>query len=188
MVFEPWLTRQSFTCNKTLVKPFYVADREGELRPTTLAYEAVILIPSHRLVNRIAPDSTFDFANFLNLEEVTFEIRWSSGVLLWIPRALSTLKLTTSPRLSVLKITPSKLHLPSPFLPRFEARLKKVTCLVGEVARVEREFIGVVEVTMAWGPKLQSLVGLVLNQLVPSPRLTFQRYMKPIECFIPAAS
>lgn len=49
-------------------------------------------------------ERSFDCSIFPNLQEVNFGVGWISGSLRWIPMALSTLKLTTSPRLSTIQL------------------------------------------------------------------------------------
>ena len=91
---------------------------------------------------------SFDFSEFPNLQEVHFGIDWMGGGLPWVPTALSTLRLATSPRLLAIK-----LRLACSYLVFATQVVEAVITDAGddlqrvadEVARVEREFGGVVK-------------------------------------------
>ena len=98
----------------------------------------------------------FDFSKFPNLQDVTFLAGWMSGSLLWIPKALSTIKPDTSPRLSFVSLNFVR--------PRFghgstDDLIKDagddLRWVVDEVARIERELGGAVYVTVHWDQLFQ---------------------------------
>ena len=89
-------------------------------------------------------ERSFDFSKFPNLRKVTFKIRWESGCLLWIPVALSTLRVSTSPRLSFIQLELTR----SRTLGRLtEVQIKNLgddlRPILGECVRIKREFEGV---------------------------------------------
>ena len=50
-------------------------------------------------VDRVeAPERSFDFSEFPNVQHVAFGVNWVGGGLFWIHAALSTLRPATSPR------------------------------------------------------------------------------------------
>jgi hypothetical protein len=83
---------------------------------------------------------------------VTIGLRWVSGGLLWIPAALSTINPTTSPRLSAIKLNFS--GRPPWFTPvQLRERLENELRFVDEhVGRIEREFMGAVNVAVIRHP------------------------------------
>lgn len=96
---------------------------------------------------------SFDFSNFPNLQEVDFSFRvdWMGGGLPWIPMALSTLKPATSPRLSAIQLN---FVWQSSAYQSVDAAIEDVgedlRRIAGEVARIEREFEGVVSLAVVW--------------------------------------
>ena len=76
------------------------------------------------------------------------------GSLLWIPRALSTIKLTTSPRLSAVQLSfarpPTATH--PTVVALIESAGKDLRWVTGEVARIKREFEGPLNLTMLQDP------------------------------------
>ena len=92
---------------------------------------------------------SFNFSEFPNLQELDFWVGWMSGGLPWIPAALSTLKSATSPHLSAIRL--SFLRASPPIWPadtsveRTSGDLQRVA---GEVARIESEFGGAVNLTV----------------------------------------
>ena len=85
-----------------------------------------------------------------------FLVGWISGSLVWVPKALSTIKLATSPRLSVIKLS----FIYPPFANgSIDALIKDagddIRWVVGEVARIEREFGGAVHLTVYWDSSFQ---------------------------------
>jgi len=105
---------------------------------------------------REAFERPFDFSNFPNLQEVGFGVRWLSGSLLWIPVALSTLRLSTSPRLSTIRLYFSRSrtgYRPTGILT--SAPGDDLRRVADEVSRIEREFEGAVKVTVIQQPEFQ---------------------------------
>lgn len=95
---------------------------------------------------------TFDFAKSPNLREVKFSVYWTSGSLLWIPKALSTIKPTTSPRISDIELNFSGL---SPWYTPRDSRerlFNELQLIEDEVARIKCEFVGVVNLTVHQNP------------------------------------
>jgi len=94
-------------------------------------------------------ERSFNFSNFPNLQEVkfTFTAGWFGKGLPWIPMALSTLKPTTSPRLSTVRLSFAG------FIARSVKTLIEDTgndlrLVAVEVSRIEREFEGRVNFTV----------------------------------------
>ena len=92
---------------------------------------------------------SFDFSGFLNLQEVVLGADWTAGGLLWIPAALSTHKYTTSPHLSALQLN---FITSSTTTYTVEDVGNDLRLAADEVARIEREFEGVVKVTVFRDP------------------------------------
>jgi len=81
-------------------------------------------------------------------------VGWMNGSLAWIPRALSTIKPATSPRLSTIQLSFAR---PSTAANRPVRILirgvgKDLRRIAGEVARIKCEFEGVVHLTMQQDP------------------------------------
>lgn len=75
-------------------------------------------------------------------------VRWGVGCLQWIPTALSTLKPTTSPHLSVIRIKligKTRRHLPRASLEQLDNDLKLIK---HEIARIRREYVTQVDMTV----------------------------------------
>ena len=95
-------------------------------------------------------EQSFDFSKFSNLQEVDFGLvtGWVGKDLPWISMALSTLRPTTSPRLSSLR-----LDFGGSYSNRFEYLIEDsgndLQRIGSEVARIEREFEGRVNFTVA---------------------------------------
>lgn len=107
-------------------------------------------------------EGSFDFSKFPNLQEVDFEVCWMGGGLLWVPAALSTLKPTTSPCLSTIRL---KLVGPPTSTTLVETLINDtgndLRWVVDEVFRIEREFDEAVHLTALWDPVFE----VVLNTL-----------------------
>ena len=105
---------------------------------------------------------TFDFSKFPNVQEVSFGFRadWSGGDLPWIPVALSTLRPTTSPRLSTVRLS-----FYSPMRRSLETMITNMgndlRRIADEIVRIEREFEGAVKFTVTPDSRFQA----VLNTL-----------------------
>lgn len=101
-----------------------------------------------------------------------------AGGLLWISTALSTINLTTSPRLSTLKLDIG--GRPPPFAPlplkeRFESDIRLID---QRVARIEREFSGVTNFTMLLRYPVVEAGGLGFHLY---PLLTSPSALKPVD-------
>ena len=95
---------------------------------------------------REASERSFDFSEFPNLQEVNFRVGWKNGDLLWIAAALSTLKPTTSPRLSVVRLDfTCSLVINQAVETLIEYTGNDLRWIADEVSRIEREFGGVVD-------------------------------------------
>lgn len=126
-------------CGESLAKLTYTVDDYSESLPFLLAPRNISfkLLPDSD--GHEAFDRTFNLAKFPNLKEVEFSVNWTPRSLLWITKILSTLKPSTSPRLSVIQLEFSSHQgrVLNDFGP-FEA----------EVARVRGEFMGVASLTV----------------------------------------
>ena len=114
--------------------------------PVLISYST---LAGHESLNR-----TFDFSEFPNLEELAFHTPMYVTDVHWLPEAISTLKPTTSPRLSSLRLVTRDRPPGSP-VPSME-RLGNVTRLVEGFTQVEREFMGAVKVTVPWYPEAEA--------------------------------
>ena len=106
---------------------------------------------------------SFDFSKLPNLQEVDFRIGWMGGGLLWIPEVLSTLRPATSPRLSTIQLNFTRPYIASRSV---EAAIKAtgddLRWVADEIARIEREFGGAVEVNVCLDSSFEA-VSDVLN-------------------------
>jgi len=93
---------------------------------------------------------SFDFSKFPNLQEVNVgvSVGWMHGGLPWIPTALSTIGPTTSPRLSSLRLTFAGSPSPRSIESLIEHLGDDLLRIAGEVTRIEREFEGVLNITV----------------------------------------
>ena len=94
---------------------------------------------------------SFDFSGFPNLKEVRFGFRSGlvAGGLIWIPMALSTFRPATSPRLSAIRLDfacSPIVHPPVNIL--IQDLSHDLRWVANEVARIEREFEGGVELVV----------------------------------------
>jgi len=96
-------------------------------------------------------ERSFDFSKLPNLQEVKLGFRAgrTGGGLVWIPMALSTVRPATSLRLSTIRLD----FAPSPLVNRsvlslLEGATDDLRRVEYEVARIEREFEGVVNLTV----------------------------------------
>jgi len=129
-------------------------------------------------------ERSFDFSTLLNLQEVTFgfNIRWTEGGIPWIPMALSTLRPTTSPCLSAIRLdftgTPTNRRSVEMLIEDAGNDLRRVA---DEVGRIEREFKGAVIFTVLLHPRFEAISDIIGVRLRPcgadviswSYRLTF---------------
>ena len=81
-----------------------------------------------------------------------------SGSVVWIPKALSTIKRATSPRLSALQLSfarpPTAANRPVDAL--IGGAGEDLRWIAGEVARIRREFDGAVNLTMLRDPVFEA--------------------------------
>ena len=146
-------------CAKTLVKLSYVVSIQCKSHPFSLSDcfypETLTFILFPNVAGSEPFERSFDLSKFPNLQEVHFSVCWMGGELLWIPTALSTLRLATSPRLSSIQ-----LNFIRPISVGRNAETQTVIKVAGddlrqaadEVARIEREFGGVVDFTVPRDP------------------------------------
>lgn len=117
-----------------------------------------MLLPD--VYGRKAPERSFDFSNFPNLQEVDFEVSWGSGGLLWISEAFSTLGPTTSPRLSAVRLQLACLPIanrpPGALINDLGDDLRRVA---DEVARIKHEFGEAMDLTVSRDPAFAVVLG-----------------------------
>lgn len=95
---------------------------------------------------------SFNFSKFPNLRglEFGFTVDWGEGYLPWIPIALSTLRPATSPRLSTIRLDFSGSSTIDRSVETFiEETGSDLRQIADEVARIDREFGGAVDFTVA---------------------------------------
>jgi len=143
--------RLAEACCKTLVKLSHIVDYNCKSYPFSGYFycEKSTLTPSPDRHSDDTFESSFDLSKFPNVQDVSFCL-WhdiSGRGLPWIPMALSTLRPTTSPRLSVIKLSfhPSVSALPGTMITGMGSDLRRIA---DEVARIEREFEGRVNFTI----------------------------------------
>jgi len=106
-------------------------------------------------------ERSFDLSKFPNLQEVTFGSmigRMNQGVP-WIPTALSTLRPTTSPRLSAIRyvlIDPPTNQPAETSIRNMRIDLRRIA---DEVVRIRREFEGSVDLTLVPGLGFDGVLG-----------------------------
>jgi len=133
-------------------------------------HELSTLMPSPGVDGCESPQQSFDFSGFANLQEVNFvfTVGRTGGGLLWISKVLSTLRPTTSPRLSAVQLNfsdpPTDLSIKT-LIKNTANDLRRVA---SEVSRIEREFEGVVKFTVL----RDSVFGAVLCALNVSIRFS----------------
>jgi len=136
------------------------------------------LTTSPGLDDREAFEQSFDFSKFPNLQTVEFRVRWMGGSLVFIPRALSTIKPATSPRLSIIQLNFSR--------PVFSNRSANaliedagddLRSVAGEISRIEGELEGAVNLNVVWGQSFREALG-ALN--VSFLFLTRGRYLETL--------
>ena len=117
-----------------------------------------MLTDSHPLppyIDGLEPfERSFDFSESPNLQKVHFGLCWIYGDLRWISIALSTLKPTTSPRLSSISLyfsstsSPRSLHHVSGTT-KLEILGNDLRRVADELSRIEREYEGVVDLIVS---------------------------------------
>ena len=94
-------------------------------------------------------ERSFDFSKLPNLQEVDFGVNWMSGSLLWIPTALSTLKPATSPSLFAIRFNLTCWPITAQSVQDAIGSMgNDLLWVTDEVARIEREFDGAVNLTL----------------------------------------
>lgn len=131
------------------------------------------LAPSPGVDERVGFEQSFDFSKFPSLQEVEFAVGWMNGGLAWIPRALSTIEPATSPRLSTVQLNftrpPTAARRPVEAL--IVSAGKDLRWVTGEVARIKREFEGVVYLAVHWDPLFKAAFDAVKVRFIPrTPR------------------
>ena len=105
-------------------------------------------------------ERSFDFSKLPNVQEVAFGFRtdWKGGGdLPWVPMALSTLRPATSPCLSSIKLDlcPSTSRPVKTIITQIGNDLRRIA---DEIDRIEREYEGVVNVTVDPHPKFRAVL------------------------------
>jgi len=181
--------RLAEACGKTLVKLLHRVSlqRKSNPVPSPIGSSArSMLTPFSDTDRRDTFERSFNFSKFPNVQEVIFSFRpgWRGEGMPWIPMALSTLRSTTSPRLSVIKLdfTPS---IGVPVENMIAGMGNDLRRIADEVARIEREFAGAVNFTVL----RDSGFGAVLDTL--NVRLCFIGRERPrgdVDFFVPCRS
>jgi len=106
---------------------------------------------------------SYDFSNCPNLQEVkfTFTAGWPGRGLPWIPMALSTLRPTTSPRLSAVRLCFTCLLIDRSVRTLIKDTGNDLRRVASEVSRIEREFEGMVDFSVV----SDSVFEMVLDNL-----------------------
>ena len=164
--------RLAEACSETLVKLSYSISSHRKSAPSPgPARERVALTLSYDVDGCEAFERSFDFSKFPNLQELDFGVGWVSEDLFWIPTALSTLKPATSPRLSTIRLNfthPSSNDRPvETVIKHTENDLRRIA---DEIARIEREFRGAVNVTIHRDPAFRAVLHALNVRLHLYPR------------------
>ena len=145
--------RLSEACGKNLTKLTYALDDYGKstssffrsTRNTSLTLP--LGIEDQEIFIR-----TFDFAKLPNLKEADIKAHLTSAALLWVHEALSTIRPSTSPHLSVLQFDYlSPRGVPQYLIDQFRTDLRLIE---GEATRIESEFFGSVKLVLTRFPGL----------------------------------
>jgi len=100
-------------------------------------------------------EQSFDLSKFPGLQEVdfSFPVDWRSGRIHWVPMALSTLRPTTSSRLSAIQLHFNNTPFPGESIETLTIHTSDdLRRIADEVTRIEREFQGTVKFTVIWDP------------------------------------
>jgi len=140
----PSVVRLVEACSGTIVKLFIMAAPYSRFTSSQLGWFQHQLTTSSP---NAGSSETFEFSKCPNPREVKIGVTvgWIHGGLPWIPTALSTLRPTTSPRLSSLRLDFTR----SPYVNQsVESSIERMgddlLWITDEVARIEREFEGAV--------------------------------------------
>ena len=177
----PSVVRLVEACSKTLVKLSHEVASLGKSHPfrlvrVVLFCEIPTLTPFPNVDGSEDFGRSFDFSKFSNLQEVGLggRISWRGGGLPWIPIALSTLKSSTSPRLSAIRFDFSCSHGVTRPVEAVIAEVgNDLRRIADEVARIECEFEGTVSFTAL----LDSVFEKVLDKL--NVRFRFVMWTRP---------
>ena len=123
--------------------------------PLYLTRETLTLTPFFGPGDQESLNRSFNFTKLPNIQEVTFTVRQIHGDILWTHKALSTLMLSTSPRLSAVRL---KLGTKPPEDSSIHVRElpdRVIRPIEEQVARIELEFMGAVDVTVQRCPKFE---------------------------------
>jgi len=127
---------------------------------------------------------SFDFSGFPNLQEVEFAVGWMSGRAPWIPIALSTVRPATSPRLSTVQ--PGFIRPPASsgsveaLVETIGGELQRVA---GEVAGIENEFEGAVNLTVLRDPSFQAAFDVFCVSCAPYLTTPLVYFCSSLEIF-----
>ena len=157
--------RLAEACRNTLVKISHTVSLRCKFYPFPLSswFSCEVLMMQFSDTNQHDTfKRSFDFSNFPHLQEVTFGFKTNGkgGGLPWVSMALSTLRPSTSPHLSVIKLdfSLSGGRLVETMITDMSNDLRRIS---GEVTRIECEFKGAVSFTV-----LRNLgFGVVLDSL-----------------------
>ena len=144
----PSAVRLAEACRETVVKLTHSVTNYSKSHPLSRSNEVLMLIRILRVDDRETVERSPDLSRFPNLQEVNFVFHgdWMGRCLPWIFLALSTLRPTTSPHLSALGLDFSSVDSST------EALIKnmgdELRRIADEVARIEREFDGAVNLTV----------------------------------------
>ena len=105
-------------------------------------------------------ERSFDFSKSPNLQEVNFGFRigWKEEGVSWIPAALSTLRPATSPCLSAVRLDFAGSHIANPSVETLiRGTSNDLRRIADEVARIEREFEGAVDLIVSLDSKFKEV-------------------------------
>ena len=107
-------------------------------------------------------EQSLDFSKLPNLREVNLVLRLAGGGPPRIPVAFSTLRPATSPHLSTIRLEfacePTLAHLTETVVDEMINYLEQ---LPGETTRIQREFEGAVDFTVAIDSKFEAVLGKI---------------------------
>ena len=140
----------SEACGKNLTKLTYMTGDYGEFRPVAFCRRNDPLTLSPCSEGKEIFPFTFDFAKLPNLKEVGLAVHFTSSGICWIHVALSTITPVTSMYLSILRLGYYPPHsIPGYLLERLDNDYQLIK---DEVARIDREFVGAMKLTLSGFP------------------------------------
>jgi len=150
-------------CGDTLVKLSHMINVDGKSHPShNLAGTGVRNVDTDAVSGAggiEACEQSFDFSKFPNLQEVDFGLSRIEGSPHWIPKALSTLRPATSPRLSTIRL--NFIYPPTadpPVATLVKTMGNDLRWVADEFTRIEREFERAVNLTVVRGPGFEALL------------------------------